>query len=350
MVTVGIAGASGYAGGELLRLLLQHPEVEVQKVTSKQYAGDYVFSAHPNLKGLTDLTFSAESPEEVAARVDLLFMAVPHGSSAAVTPGIVEQGTRVIDLSADFRLHNPEDYPTWYGWDHPAPDLLEKFVYGLPELHREEIRNTRNVAVPGCLASSSIYSLAPLAKAGLIKGSVLVDGKIGSSGSGNKASAATHFSERYNSVRIYSPTGHRHIGEIEQELSLVAGTPVSATMSAHSVNMVRGILTTSSVFTDGQIEDRTLWKAYRSMYRDEKFVRFMMNKDGTYRYPDPKLVVGSNFVDLGFVMDQHVNRIVAIGAIDNLIKGTAGNAIQSMNIMLGFRENEALMAAPMRLV
>ena len=186
MVTVGIAGASGYAGGELLRLLLQHPEVEVQKVTSKQYAGDYVFSAHPNLKGLTDLTFSAESPEEVAARVDLLFMAVPHGSSAAVTPGIVEQGTRVIDLSADFRLHNPEDYPVWYGWEHPAPDLLGKFVYGLPELHREEIRNARNVAVPGCLASSSIYSLAPLAKAGLIKGSVLVDGKIGSSGSAIK--------------------------------------------------------------------------------------------------------------------------------------------------------------------
>lgn len=350
MVTVGIAGASGYAGGELLRLLLQHPEVDIKSVTSKQHAGEYVFKVHPNLKGLTNLSFTKESPEEVATVVDLLFMAVPHGSSASVTPRVIDQGTRVVDLSADFRLHNPDDYPTWYGWEHPAPDLLKKFAYGLPELHRDEIRNSNNVAVPGCLASSSIYSLAPLARAGYIQGSVVVDGKIGSSGSGNKSSASTHFSEKYNSVRIYSPSGHRHIGEIEQELALAAGRPVSATMSAHSVNMVRGILTTSSAFTEGQIEDRDLWKAYRSFYKGEQFVRFMMDPSGIYRYPDPKLVVGSNFVDLGFVMDHHVDRVVAIGAIDNLIKGTAGNAVQSMNIMMGFRENEALMTAPMRLV
>lgn len=350
MLSVGVVGASGYAGGELLRLLLQHPEIEIKAATSKKHAGDYVFKAHPNLKGLTDLRFEADSPEDIATRVDLLFMAVPHGSSAGVTPKIVEQGVRVIDLSADFRLRNPDDYPTWYGWVHPAPDLLSKFTYGLPELHRSEIAGSRLIAVPGCLASSSIYSLAPLAKAGMIKGPVIVDGKIGSSGSGNKSSQATHFSERYNSVRIYSPSGHRHIGEIEQELSRVNGAPISATMSAHSVNMVRGILTTSSVFTDMPAEEAQLWKAYRSFYRGERFVRFIMDQSGLYKYPDPKLVVGSNFVDLGFAVDGHVNRIVAIGAIDNLIKGTAGNAIQSMNIMMGFREEEGLLTAPLRLV
>lgn len=350
MITIGIIGASGYAGGELLRLLLQHPEVEIGFATSQQHSGEYVFKSHPNLKGLTDLRFTSDRPEDVAGKVDILFMAVPHGSSAGVTPKLVEQGVRIIDLSADFRLRDPDTYPLWYGWDHPAPDLLQKFVYGMPELHREELRSARLVSIPGCIASSAIYSLAPLAKAGYLHGNIVVDAKIGSSGSGNKSSAATHFSERYNSVRIYSPFGHRHIGEIEQELSLVSGAKVPVTMSAHSVNMVRGILTTSSVFTDDSVELAGLWKAYRSFYREEPFIRFIMDQSGVYRYPDPKLVVGSNFADLGFAVDSHVKRIVAIGALDNLIKGTAGNAIQSMNLMMGFNEREALMTAPMRLV
>lgn len=350
MISVGIIGASGYAGGELFRLLLQHPEVEITAATSQQHAGEYVFKTHPNLKGLTNLQFTADKPQEVATKVDLLFLAVPHGSSARVTPELVDQGARIIDLSADFRLNNPEDYPVWYGWEHPAPDLLGKFVYGMPELHREELRNARYVSVPGCIASSSIYSLAPLAKAGLMDGNVVVDAKIGSSGSGNKSSQATHFSERYNSVRIYSPAGHRHIGEIEQEVAFASGRKIPVTMSAHSVNMVRGILTTSSVFTQAELKEADLWKAYRSFYRNEPFIRFVMDQTGLYKYPDPKLVVGSNFADLGFVLDRHVGRIVAIGAIDNLIKGTAGNAIQSMNLMMGFNEREALMMAPLRLV
>lgn len=350
MLSVGIVGASGYAGGELLRLLLQHPEIEVKIATSKQHSGEFVFKVHPNLKGLSNLVFTSDSPEDVASKVDLVFMAVPHGSSAPVIPRVIEQGGRIIDLSADFRLKNPEDYPVWYGWEHPIPELLGKFAYGLPELHRSEIASSNLVSVPGCLASSSIYSLAPLAKAGLINGPVIVDGKIGSSGSGNRSSQSTHFSERYNSIRIYSPVGHRHIGEIEQELSQVSGSKIRASMSAHSVNMVRGILTTSTVFPETSISVQELWKVYRSFYRGEHFVRFMMDQTGLYKYPDPKLVVGSNFVDLGFAVDDHINRIVAIGAIDNLIKGTAGNAIQSMNIMMGFREEEGLMTAPLRLV
>ncbi len=350
MIKVGIVGASGYAGGELLRLLSTHPEVEVSAATSKHNAGDYVFKVHPNLKGFTSLKFTAETPEEVAGRVDLLFLAVPHGSSARITPGLVESGVRIIDMSADFRFRDSSKYPVWYGWEHPAPDLLSRFVYGMPELHRDQIRNAKLVSVPGCIASSSIYSLAPLARAGFIDDPVVIDAKIGSSGSGNRASQATHFSERYNSVRIYSPSGHRHIGEIEQELSSVSGKAITATMSAHSVNMVRGILTTASVMTGERLSEPDVWKAYRSMYRNEPFIRFMMDPTGLYRYPDPKVVVGSNFADLGFALDGHVNRIVAIGAIDNLIKGAAGNAVQCMNLMMGFRETEGLLTPPMRLI
>lgn len=347
---MGIIGASGYGGGEVLRLLLQHPEVEVSIVTSRGHSGEYVSRVHPNLKGLTDLRFRDDSPADVASRVDVLFLAVPHRTSANIVPGIVDQGTRIIDLSADFRLRDPAAYRKWYGMDHPAPELLGRFAYGMPELHRDEIRNSSLVAVPGCIASSSIYSIAPMAAAGEIDGPIIVDAKIGSSGSGNRPTPATHYSERYNSVRIYSPSGHRHIGEIEQELSSVAGRNITATMSAHSVNMVRGILTTSSIFTENRRTEAELWKIYRSFYGGEEFVRFIMDHTGIYRYPDPKLVVGSNFVDIGFDSDSHVNRTVAIGSIDNLIKGTAGNAIQSMNIMMGFRENEALLSAPMRVL
>jgi N-acetyl-gamma-glutamyl-phosphate/LysW-gamma-L-alpha-aminoadipyl-6-phosphate reductase len=327
-----------------------HPNIQVKVATSQQHSGEYVFKVHQNLKGFTDLAFAKDTPEEAASKVDIIFMAVPHGSSIEHVPKISEMGVRIIDMSADFRFKNPADYPVWYGWEHPAPDLLSKFVYGMPELHREELKSAHFVSVPGCIASSSIYSIAPLAKAGLINGVAVVDAKIGSSGSGNKPSIATHFSERYNSVRIYSPSGHRHIGEIEQELSIVSGVKTTVTMSAHSVNMVRGILTTSSVFVDRELKMSDLWNAYRAMYGKEPFVRFMMDPNGLYKYPDPKLVVGSNFVDLGFVIDQHVRRVIALGSIDNLIKGAAGNAIQSMNVMEGFDEREGLMMPPMRLV
>ena len=350
MRTVGIVGASGYVGGELLRLLLMHKDIQVSVVTSQQHSGEYVSKVHPNLKGLTDLVFSADTPEEAASKVDIIFLALPHGSSKNHVPKISEMGVRIIDMSADFRFKDPANYPVWYGWDHPAPDMLQKFVYGMPELHRNELKSAHYISVPGCIASSSIYSLAPLAKVGLINKAAIVDAKIGSSGSGNKPSLSSHFSERYNSVRVYSASGHRHIGEIEQELSLVSGHDAVVTMSAHSVNMVRGILTTSSVFVDKDVQMPELWKAYRTMYSNEPFVRFIMDSSGIYRYPDPKLVVGSNFVDLGFAIDQHVRRVIAIGSIDNLMKGAAGNAIQSMNVMEGFDEREGLMLSPMRLV
>ncbi len=202
MVSVGVVGASGYVGGEILRLLLQHGGgVDVTLATSRTMKGEYVFKAHPNLKGFTELKFTDDDPVTAASKVDLLFLSVPHGSSVKVTPEIVEMGTRLIDMTGDFRLKDPSLYPPiWYGFEHPAPDLLPRFVYGLPETHREEIRNARFVANPGCIASSTIYSLLPFARSGMINDVTVVDAKTGSSASGNAANRASVYSERYNSI------------------------------------------------------------------------------------------------------------------------------------------------------
>lgn len=340
---VGIIGASGYVGGEILRILLQHPMVSVEFATSKQHAGEYVFKLHPNLKGLTQMRFSNEDPISVASKVDIVFLALPHGVSMKIVPRMAELGVKIIDLSADFRLKDPEDYKKWYGIEHKAPDLLNKFVYGLPELHRDELKNANYVAVPGCIATASILSLAPLAKFGLTNNIIIIDAKVGSSGSGSKPSLASHFSERFGVIRPYKPVGHRHTAEIEQELRIISGREHKIALSAHSVNMVRGILTTSHVLN--QATESMIWKAYRSVYQNEPFIRFIKDRKGLYKYPDPKIVIGSNFMDIGFEIDTHTNRIVVIGAIDNLVKGAAGNAVQSMNIMLGFKEYEGLKTA-----
>lgn len=342
MTKVGIVGASGYVGGELLRLLLVHNKVEVVSATSRQYAGEYLSKVHPNLKGITDIQFTGEDPLSVAAKVDVVFLAVPHGASCKITPKLVETGVRIVDMSADFRLKDPLAYEKWYGWTHPVPELLSKFVFGMPELHREELKTTKYVAVPGCIATAAIISLAPLAKAGIMNGTVIVDAKVGSSGAGGKPSLSTHFSERYGVVRVYKPVAHRHTAEIEQELKHVSGKDHQVGMTAQAVNIVRGILTTSHVMTSYQPKVADVWKAYRAMYQSEPFVRFIMDKKGLYKYPDPKIVIGSNFADVGFEIDPYINRIVAIGAIDNLMKGASGNAVQSMNIMLGFNEKEGL--------
>ncbi|RLG90033.1 MAG: N-acetyl-gamma-glutamyl-phosphate reductase, partial [Candidatus Hecatellales archaeon] len=266
-----------------------------------------------------------------------------HGVSSKLTPKLLEAGLKVIDLSADFRLKNPEDYPKWYGWNHPAPDTLKKAVYGVPELYREKIRDAQLVACPGCMAVVTILALAPVIKANLIdKDHIVVDVKIGSSGAGAKPSASTHHAERFGVVRPYKPTGHRHTAEIEQELSLIAGSNVKVSMSAHAVNIVRGILTTVHSFLVEKADTATIWKAFRSLYQGEPFIRLVRDRKGLYRLPDPKVVVGSNFCDLGFEIDNHTNRLVILGAIDNLIKGAAGIAVQNMNIMLRIDEKTGL--------
>ncbi|RLG92401.1 MAG: N-acetyl-gamma-glutamyl-phosphate reductase [Candidatus Hecatellales archaeon] len=343
MVRVGIIGGSGYTGGELLRLLLSHPEVEVVQVTSREYVGEYVFRIHSNLRGVTNLKFDKPDLSKTISLCDLVFMSTPHGVSSKLTPKLLEAGLKVIDLSADFRLKNPEDYPKWYGWNHPAPDLLKKAVYGVPELYREKIRNAQLIACPGCMAVVTILALAPVIRENLIhREHIVADVKIGSSGAGAKPSASTHHAERFGVVRPYKPAGHRHTAEVEQELSLIANTEVKVSMSAHAVNIVRGILTTVHSFLVKKVDTPAVWKAFRSFYQNEPFIRLVRDRKGLYRLPDPKVVVGSNFCDLGFEIDNHTGRLVILGAIDNLVKGAAGIAVQNMNILLGFDEKTGL--------
>lgn len=340
---VGVIGASGYVGGELLRILLQHSKVEVTLATSRTYADEFIYRIHPNLRGLTNLKFYGLDPIKAAGSCDLVFTAVPHGTSHKIIPAYLESGFKVIDLSADFRLRDPAGYQKWYGYEHPRPDLLQKAAYGLPELHREEIKQAQLVACPGCMSAASILALAPLAKAGVIeKDKIVVDVKIGSSGAGVRPTLGTHHAERSNIVRPYKVVGHRHTGEIEQELSLLRGEPLIVSMTPHAVNIVRGILSTCHTFTTQPVNTPDLWKLYRGFYHDEPFIRFVKDRKGLFRLPDPKVVVGSNFCDLGFEIDDHINRVVAISAIDNLLKGAAGTAVQCLNVMHGFEEKTGL--------
>ncbi len=340
LIKAGIVGASGYVGGELLRLLINHENIEIKYATSKSHKNEKVSRLHPDLYGLTDLRFSDKTPMEVASDVDVIFLALPHGTSIKYVPDLVETGVNIIDMSADFRLKNPEKYPEWYGFEHNYPDLLNKFVYGMPELHRNEIKNAKYIATPGCIASSSIYSIAPFLSLSLDSNIINVDAKVGSSGSGSGLDESKVFSERFNSIRAYKPVHHRHTPEIEQELKYVSNKDIKIALSAHSVNMVRGILTTSSIYAVS--DEIKLWSLLREFYGNERSVRLIMDKKSNYRYPDPKTVIGSNFVDIGFAMDNYIKRIVSFGAIDNMIKGASGNAIQSMNLMYKFNEYESL--------
>jgi len=350
MVRVGVVGASGYAGGELIRLLLKHGKVDLAFATSKRNVGEYVFRVHPNLRGMTEMKFIDNDVSKMTGLADLVLTALPHGTSIQMVSQLAASGMKVVDLSADFRLKDPADYPRWYGFDHPQPELLAKFVYAIPELNKEEISKTSLAASPGCMAITSILAMAPLFKQKEVvidRSHTVVDAKIASSGSGGKPSLSTHFSERYGVVRPYKPAGHRHIGEIEQQLSWLGGEKATVSMSAHAINMVRGILSTCHVFYEGDVQNSTIWKMYRGLYAGQPFIRLVKEKKGPFRLPDPKVVIGSNFCDVGFEIDERGHRVVAIAAIDNLIKGAAGNAVQVMNIMLGLDEKQGIYDAPL---
>ncbi len=343
---VGIVGGSGYIGGELLRLLLFHPKVEVTIATSDKYANEYVFMVHPNLRGLTQLKFTQLNISAIKENCDLVFTATPHGSALNLVPKILELGLKVIDMSADFRLKNPEDYVKWYGWNHAQPDLLKEAVYGLPELHRQEIKEARLVACPGCMAAATILGLVPVVKAGIIeKDKIVVDVKIGSSGAGAKPSLASHHPERFGGVRAYDVVDHRHIAEVEQELNLLSNAPLTISFTPHAVNMVRGILSTIHVFTSKKLALSEVWRIFRSQYEKEPFIRLVKYKKGLYQLPDPKVVVGTNFCDIGFEIDSRANRLVIFSAIDNMVKGAAGEGVQCLNIMLGVDEKTGLESA-----
>ncbi len=343
MLRIGIIGGSGYVGGELLRLLLLHPQVEVTMVTSRQSVGEYVFNIHPNLRGLTQLKFVPQDMAEIQKECDLIFTATPHGGSVNLVPKLLEEGLRVIDMSADFRLKNPADYETYYGWKHAHPEMLKEAAYGLPELHREEIKNAKLIACPGCMATSAILGLAPVVKAKLVyKDKIIVDLKVGSSGGGSKPTVSSHHPERFSGVRPYQVVGHRHTAEVEQELNALTDEPVKISFTPHAVNMVRGILATIHTFPKQKLENKDLWKALRGMYGNEPFIRLVKYQKGPYQLPDPKITVGTNFCDVGFEIDEHANRLLLFSAIDNMTKGASGQGVQCMNILMGIDETTGL--------
>ncbi|MDW8325628.1 MAG: N-acetyl-gamma-glutamyl-phosphate reductase [Anaerolineales bacterium] len=333
---VSIVGASGYTGGELLRLLLFHPHVEVAQATSESKAGEYVFQHHPNLRKRTQLKFVSR---QALQPCDVLFLALPHGESQKNIEHYLKLAPKIVDLSADFRLRDAALYRQWYGEDHSAPQYLGQFVYGLPELQREAMKTARYISGVGCNATAANLALLPLVRAGLLdpEKPIIVDIKTGSSEGGATVNAGSHHPEKSHSVRTYAPTGHRHTAEVIQELGL---SNVHLTMTA--VDLVRGVLAAAHCFVRPGTTEKDLWKAFRAAYNAEPFVRIVKDRTGIHRVPDPKILAGSNYADVGFELDPASNRVVALAAIDNLMKGASGSAVQAMNIMCGFEETAGL--------
>jgi N-acetyl-gamma-glutamyl-phosphate/LysW-gamma-L-alpha-aminoadipyl-6-phosphate reductase len=336
MTTVSIIGGSGYGGGELLRLLLSHPCVELKQVTARSHVGEYVYQVHPNLRKRTQLKFSDLSQLEP---VDVLFLAQPHGQAQHNIEQYAQLAPKIIDLAADFRLRDPAFYEKWYGEKHAAPEWLSKFVYGLPELHRSEIANAKYVSGVGCNATASNLALLPLVKADLIdlSTSILIEIKVGSSESGADGNAGSNHAERANVIRTFSAFGHRHTAEVIQEMGI---KDVSLTMTA--VDLVRGVLATAHAKVKQGVAIKDLWKAYRGVVNENSFVRVVREQRGIYRVPEPKVLAGSNYADLGFELDESNGHIVSICAIDNLMKGASGSALQCMNLMMGWEETLGL--------
>ncbi len=343
---VAIVGGSGYVGGELLRLLAMHSGLSVSVVTSESNHGRPIHAVHYNLKGYyPGLRFVRYSLDTVSKEADAVFLALPHGSSLHKVPELLEVGLKVVDLSADYRLKNPELYRVWYGYEHPYPDLLQRAVYGMPELHRDELRGADLIASPGCNATASILALAPLIKEGLIEtDGIIIDVKAGSSEAGSKPAPHDHHPEREGSIRPYAGEGHRHVAEVEQELSALAGSRVRASLTPHAVPSVRGALASAYSRGVGDVGERDVLRAFARMYGREPFVRIVRNTP--LKYPSTKYVIGSNFADVSFAVEGSI--VKAFAAIDNLMKGAAGQALQAFNVAAGFDEADGLRAPPLR--
>jgi N-acetyl-gamma-glutamyl-phosphate/LysW-gamma-L-alpha-aminoadipyl-6-phosphate reductase len=333
MKTASVVGASGFTGGELLRLLAGHPRFEVAQATSRSYENKTLGSVHPNLRGLA-LRFS--SPADLES-VDVLFACTPHGVSMERIDAFRAAADTVVDLSADFRLDTEAQYDEWYD-GHDRPELLAAAEYALPELNRENLPGAELIASGGCNATAAILGLKPLFDADVLTGGeqLVVDVKVGSSEGGAGGGEASSHPERSGVVRPYAPTGHRHEAEIEQFL----GTSVSFT--AHAVDMTRGASATCHVYPDSPVSKGDLWGAFRDSYEDEPFVRLVAGGSGVYRYPEPKAVAGSNDAEVGFELDPGNGRVVVFSAIDNMMKGSAGQAVHAANVALGFEETAGL--------
>jgi N-acetyl-gamma-glutamyl-phosphate reductase len=345
-----IAGASGYSGEELVRLLLRHPRAELAAVTSRQYAGQSlarVFPKFGNDPRAKTLCFTEPDPELLAKTADVVFLALPHGVAAGYAAPLLHLGCQVIDLSADFRLKSPARYKEFYGKDHPAPDLLSKAVYGLPEARRAEIKNASLIASPGCYPTSILLPLLPLLKTGLIQSAgIIADSLSGLSGAGRKAELDYLFVECNESARPYGIPKHRHLSEIEEQLTLAADRPVVIQFSPHLIPLNRGILTTLYLAPAKPFQNESqmaafgdqITRCFQAAYAGEPFVRLLEAP----ALPDTKNVAGTNVIEIAWRLDPRTGRLIVLSALDNITKGASGQAVQSMNILRGFAETDGL--------
>lgn len=339
-ISVAIAGGSGYAGGEFLRLALGHPRLEVTQVSSESQAGLPVTLAHPNLRSLTRLRFTPLADLQPA---DVVIAALPHGMLATQVDELLAKAGTLVDLSADFRLRDEAAYQKWYGEPHPRPELLSTFVYANPELDRHDPSGPRlpgatRLAACGCIATAATLALLPLVRGGLLaRGEVIIEAKIGSSAAGHRPSKAGHHPERSGAVRTYQPVGHRHTAELLQ-----AFPGLSPHLTATAVERVRGIALTAHAWLHDGSSERDVQAALSEHYEGERFVRIVQARKGIHRVPDPKVLDGSNWCDIGFALDRDSGRLVMMAAIDNLVKGTAGHAMQALNLAMGWPEDLGL--------
>lgn len=339
-ISVVVVGASGYAGGDLFRLLVNHPDVRLVGAHDVKNVGSPVHKVHPNLRGIVDMVITNPDYAEMGKSADAVFVATPHGVAMKFVPKVLEGGARVIDLSADYRFDDPKVFERYYT-KHESPHL--KAIYGLPELYRPKIKNAKFIANPGCYPTAAILSLAPLVKENLIDlEHIIIDAKSGTSGVGAAPSEVAHHPTCGASMRAYAATTHRHGPEINQELGKLAGKGVKANFTPHLIPIVRGILSTSHVFMRKSMSKEDLLELYRNFYRGEPFVRVLDE------LPQINFVVGSNYCDIGFEPDATTKRLVVVSTIDNLIKGASGQAIQNMNLMFGIDEVKGLEIPPLR--
>jgi len=344
MLRVGIVGASGYTGVELARLLAGHPEIHLTVATSRQYAGKLLAEVFPNLRKRVDIRCENPTIEELIDQADFFFTAVPHKTAMDIVPRLLAAGKKVVDLSADYRIHDPAVYQAWYQ-EHTSPQFLAEAAYGLPELYRDQIRTARLTANPGCYPTSAILALAPLLREGLIDpATLIIDSKSGTSGAGRAANVGTLFCEVNDGFKPYKVGGtHRHIPEIEQELSAAAGAPVTVSFTPHLLPISRGILSTMYAALTSAGHGTDLQALYEAIYADEPFVRVL--PAGVP--PATQHVRGSNCCDISLQKDQRTGRLIVMSAIDNIVKGASGQAVQNMNLMNGFPETAGLMGAPL---
>ena len=343
MIKAGIIGATGYAGGELVRILMGHKDAEIVWYGSRSYIDKKYADVYQNFFRIVDASCLDDNMEALAEQADVIFTATPQGFCASVINEGILSKTKIVDLSADFRIKDVEVYEKWYGIHHESPQFLDEAVYGLCEVNREQIKQARLVANPGCFTTCSILAAYPLAKEGLIDMSTLIiDAKSGTSGAGRGAKVTNLFCEVNENIKAYGVTTHRHTPEIEEQLGYAAGEPVLLNFTPHLVPMNRGILVTEYASLKKGVTQETVRAAYEKYYADEKFIR-VLNPDVC---PETKWVEGSNYVDINFKIDERTGRIVIMGALDNLVKGAAGQAVQNMNLLFGLEESEGLEMLP----